>query len=81
MRYWPRFLETLTAWVQSDMSVTEFGTLFACEDGSDGFAAEAETGLLRCRRCRRMRTVPHFILYEKVPVDGSTMFIVSGWSN
>jgi hypothetical protein len=43
-----------TVWVQSDMSVTEFRTLFACEDG---IAAEAETGLLRCRRCRRMRTV------------------------
>ena len=75
MRDWPRFLVGTGGHA---LSVTEFGTLFAYEDG---FAAEAETGLLRCRRCRRMRTVPHYILYELDSVDGSTMFIVCGWSN
>jgi hypothetical protein len=56
--------------------VTEFGKLFGWEDV---FAEEAGSSLLRCRRWRRTRTVPHFILFEIVSGDGSIMGIVGGW--
>ena len=66
-----------TVWgrVGHALSLTEFGTVFGYEDG---FTAEARS-LLRCRRWRRMSTVPHFILFENSLVDGSIMLIVSRW--